>query len=236
MLTHTMEDYLKIIYRIESTTGKVTTNAISERLRVAPASVTKMIKRLSENGLITHRKYQGVKLTETGKKIALEVIRHHRLIELYLKEALGMPWDKVHEEAEKLEHVISEELEDRIDEILGHPKVDPHGSPIPTREGTMEKKEIYSLAEVKDGCSARISEVSDHDPDFLRYVGSIGCYPDTSIEVISVEPFGGPITISVEGKKKYSMGIEAARYIFVSDIKAQKRLKNRRNSKKGKGN
>lgn len=217
MTSQTIEDYLKTIYDLESVTGKVTTNALAEKLNIAPASVTGMIKKLSDKNLVTHKRYQGVTLTNAGRKIALEVIRHHRLIELYLKEALGVPWDKVHDEAEKLEHVISEDIEDRIDEFLGHPKSDPHGSPIPTREGEIDKQPATSLADLEGGHTAEIYEVSDHDPEFLRYLGEMGFYPKTRIKVLSVEPFGGPITVSV-GKQKYPIGRDAARYISVVNV------------------
>lgn len=218
MKNQTIEDYLKTIYDLESDSGKVTTNALAEKLNLTPASVTGMIKKLSEKKLVTHKRYQGVSLTNAGRKIALEVIRHHRLIELYLKEALGMSWDKVHEEAEKLEHVISEDIEDRIDEFLGYPKSDPHGSPIPTREGKIDKKVTTSLADLEGGHSAEIYEVSDHDPEFLRYLGDLGFYPRTRIKVLSVEPFGGPMNISV-GHETHPIGREAARYISVVDVR-----------------
>lgn len=217
MPSQSIEDYLKTIYDLESSTGKVTTNALAEKLNIAPASVTSMVKKLSEKKLITHKRYQGVKLTKAGTKIALEVIRHHRLIELYLKEALGVPWDRVHEEAEKLEHVISEDIEDRIDRFLGHPTSDPHGSPIPTRDGEIILKESKQLAELQSGYCAEIYEVSDHDPEFLRYLGELGFYPKTKIEILSVEPFGGPMTVSV-GNNKHAIGLEAASYISVINI------------------
>lgn len=217
MSSQTIEDYLKTIYDLESSMGKVTTNALAEKLDIAPASVTGMIKKLSEKNLVTHKRYQGVSLTKSGKKIALEVIRHHRLIELYLKEALGVPWDRVHEEAEKLEHVISEDIEDRIDEFLGHPKSDPHGSPIPTRDGVIDNEDTTSLADLDTGHAAEIYEVSDHDPEFLRYLGEMGFYPKTKIRVIAVEPFGGPMTISI-GDNKHPIGREAAKYISVVNV------------------
>lgn len=219
MKTHSqsIEDYLKTIYEIENITGKVTTSSLADRLDIAPASVTSMIKKLSERNLVTHKRYQGVKLTKAGRKIALEVIRHHRLIELYLKEALGIPWDRVHDEAEKLEHVISEDIEDRIDEFLGYPTNDPHGSPIPTRDGKIKQEKSVSLSEIGEGHTAEIYEVSDHDPEFLRYLGQMGFYPKTRIEVISVEPFGGPIIVSIDNKK-HSIGKEAAEHISVIKI------------------
>ena len=217
MLTQSIQDYLKVIYELQSTEGKVTTNALANRLDIAPASVTGMIKKLSSRKLITHKKYQGVRLTPAGKKIALEVIRHHRLIELYLQEALGVSWDKVHEEAEKWEHVISEEIEDRMDEFLGHPTSDPHGSPIPSRDGTIPERVCTSLSDMKNGDVGTIAEVSDHDPNLLRYLGERGFYPQTKIKVVAIEPFDGPMTIDVDGSQ-HVIGRRIAGYISITDI------------------
>ncbi|NIP29288.1 MAG: metal-dependent transcriptional regulator [Candidatus Dadabacteria bacterium] len=220
MLSQSVEDYLKAIYEIQETNDKVSTNSLSEKLDIAPASVTSMVKKLSKKKLITHKRYQGVRLTDSGRKIALEIIRHHRLVELYLKEALGVPWDQVHEEAEKWEHVLSEDLEDRIDKFLGYPTSDPHGSPIPSRDGTMILKDSKNLIEVEPGATVKIAEVSDHDSELLRYFGNMGLYPETKIKVVSVEPFKGPITLVVKGEK-YSIGREAAKYISVTDLNAK---------------
>jgi len=218
MYTESIENYLKTIYEIQKETDKVTTNSVSEKLGVAPASITSMMKKLSEKKLITYKRYQGVKLTGPGQKIALEVIRHHRLVELYLAEALGVPWDKVHEEAEKWEHVLSEDLEDRMDKALGHPTRDPHGSPIPSRDGTVIELESIPLIELQPGQSGVIAEVSDHDPDLLRYVGKMGLYPKTKLKVLSIEPFNGPIKIKVDGSE-HVLGSGAAQYVFVTEVK-----------------
>jgi DtxR family Mn-dependent transcriptional regulator len=218
MYTESIEDYLKAIYEIQKESGKVSTNSLSEKLNVAPASVTSMMKKLSEKKLIAHKRYQGVKLTKAGLKISLEVIRHHRLIELYLAEALGVPWDQVHEEAEKWEHVLSEDLEDRMDAALGYPTRDPHGAPIPTREGTILELDSVPLADLTPGQSAVVDEVSDHDPDLLRYVGKMGLYPKAKFEVVSIEPFNGPIKIKVEDSE-HILGPGAAQYVFVTDIR-----------------
>jgi len=217
MLTQSIEDYLKVIYEIQQENEKVTTNSLSKKLNVSPASVTGMIKKLSSRKLITYKKYQGVNLTPTGKKIALEVIRHHRLIELYLKEALGVTWDKVHEEAEKLEHVISEDIEDRMDEFLGHPTSDPHGSLIPGRNGELIERECIRLIKVKPSCTAVVAEVSDHDPNLLRYLGKLGFYPGTVIKVDSIEPFDGPMKIEINNKTEF-IGVEVAKHISVTDV------------------
>lgn len=221
MRTESIEDYLKAIYDIQKEMGKVSTNSLSEKLNVAPASVTSMIKKLSLKKLLTHKRYQGVKLTKAGQKIALEIIRHHRLIELYLQEALGVPWDLVHNEAEKWEHVISEDLEERIDKKLGYPISDPHGSPIPKRDGTVIELDSIPLTDLKPGQTGEVAKVSDHDPKLLRYIGDMGLYPRAKVKVVSVEPFSGPLTINVE-KKKYIIGSEAARYISMTNIKFPK--------------
>jgi DtxR family Mn-dependent transcriptional regulator len=219
MHTTAVEDYLKSIYEISRHDGRVTTSALAELLSVAPASATGMIKKLSSMKLVTYEPYKGVELTDGGRKIALEVIRHHRLVELYLSEALGVPWDQVHEEAEKWEHVLSEDLEDRMDAALGHPKSDPHGAPIPNRDGAIEEFERTLLAELNAGDQATIAEVNDHDPALLRYLGKLGLYPKTIIQILSIEPFEGPIRISINGKEE-SLGLEAARHVYVKDVQA----------------
>jgi DtxR family Mn-dependent transcriptional regulator len=217
MYTESIEDYLKAIYEIQKEKAKVSTNSLSEKLNVAPASVTSMIKKLSEKKLVTHKRYQGVKLTKAGQRISLEIIRHHRLIELYLAEALGVPWDQVHEEAEKWEHVLSEDLEDRMDAALGHPTRDPHGSPIPSRDGTIAEIDSIPLANLHSGQSAVVAEVSDHDPDLLRYIGKMGLYPTTRFKVLSIEPFDGPIKIMVDGSE-HILGSSAAEYVLVTEV------------------
>ena len=186
MQTQAVEDYLKTIFEIERTEGKVATTILAERLGVAPASVTGMIKKLAAMDLVRYKRYQGVQLTQAGRRIALEVIRHHRLVELYLAEALGVPWDRVHEEAEKWEHVLSEDVEARMDVVLGHPTVDPHGSPIPTPDGQVERRCQQKLSEVPAGCRVILSEVSDHSPEILRRLGQMGLFPGTTISIQKV--------------------------------------------------
>ena len=218
MHNEAIEDYLKTIYEIQREKGKVATTVLAKRMAIAPASATGMIKKLSEMNLVTHEKYQGVKLTQSGEKIALEVIRHHRLIEVFLSEALGVPWDKVHQEAEKWEHVLSEEMEERIDQLLGFPTSDPHGAPIPKRNGEMDKNANTRLADLQIGQSATVAEVSDSDPDLLRYLGELGLYPDTKINVVNIAPFDGPLEIRIEDKP-HTIGRKAANYILVKDVK-----------------
>jgi DtxR family transcriptional regulator, Mn-dependent transcriptional regulator len=218
MRTQAVEDYLKVIYDLSRSGGAVTTSAIAGRLSVAPATVTGMIKKLASLKLVTHEHYRGVQLTEAGRKVALEVIRHHRLVELYLFEAMGVPWDQVHAEAEKWEHVLSEEMETRMDEILGSPTTDPHGSPIPTRDLELAEQDHAKLAELHAGQSATVVEVGDEDSAMLRYFAELGLFPFTSVEVLAVAPFDGPLTLRV-GENECAIGRHAAEHVFVTSVK-----------------
>jgi DtxR family Mn-dependent transcriptional regulator len=217
MHTQAVEDYLKTIYEIQCEQDKVATTALAERLGVAPASVTGMVKKLADLHLVVHQPYQGVVLTEAGQKVALEVIRHHRLIELFLAEALGMPWDQVHEEAHKIEHVLSDQLADRIDTVLGHPTTDPHGAPIPGRDGTIDQPGVVRLVDLKPGQSAIVAEVNDHNSALLRYLGELGLYPRTKVTVLALEPFGGPMMIRL-GQDEHALGREVASQVLVTDV------------------
>ncbi|HWQ12864.1 MAG TPA: metal-dependent transcriptional regulator [Roseiflexaceae bacterium] len=217
MQNKAVEDYLKTIYDLQREHGKVATTVLAERLALTPASVTGMIKKLAGMHLLEHEPYQGVVLTAAGEKIALEVIRHHRLIERYLAEALGVPWDKVHEEADKWEHVLSEEMEDRIDAMLGYPTTDPHGAPIPTRDGTMAPPVRERLSDLQPGQVATVAEVNDHDPAVLRYLGELGLYPGARVEVLAVAPFNGPLTVRLAGAE-HALGREVAAFVSVSAI------------------
>lgn len=212
--TNTIEDYVKAIYKLQEQFGKVSTTALAEHLEIKPASVTGMLKKLAELKLIQYVPYQPIQLSDAGTKIALEVIRHHRLIETFLAEALGVPWDEVHDEAEKWEHVISEDIEDRMAEMLGHPVVDPHGDPIPNRDGSMIERNLVGLHEVAAGDHVEVAQVSDHDPEMLRYIGEVGLYPGTAIEIIRVEPFDGPITLKLNQEEKV-IGYNVANFIQV---------------------
>ena len=214
-LTHAIEDYLKFIFKLQASGEKVTTSAIAERMHVSAASVTSMIKKLAEANLLTHTPYHGVDLTPGGKKIALEIIRHHRLLELYLADTLGFSWDTVDKEAERLEHVISEEFEAKIDKALGNPTIDPHGSSIPTENGDMDQVDCVQLSSLQKGRRAIIRQVSDRDPDMLRYMASIGLHLETPVEVIDRAPFNGPVTIGV-GTDQHAIGLELADHIFVT--------------------
>jgi len=191
-----VEDYAKAIYALELRCGgAVSTNALADRLGVTAASASGMVRRLGELGLVSHVRYRGVELTDSGRRIALEVLRHHRLLELYLAESLGLPWDRVHAEAEVLEHHISEELEELIAAKLGDPTHDPHGDPIPTRELTIEEGESESLAAMEPGVRGRFTRISDEDPAMLRYLSDRGIRPGDDFEVIERQPFDGPLFV-----------------------------------------
>jgi DtxR family transcriptional regulator, Mn-dependent transcriptional regulator len=228
-LTAPVEDYLKAIYEIESTGvaggagpvatagveanrdtdsrvgGAAGTNEIAQALGIAPASVTGMLRRLAEQGLITYERYRGVRLTEGGRRAALRTIRRHRVIEAYLTSALGYPWDRVHEEAERLEHAASDELIDRMAAAIGEPATDPHGAPIPSRDGTLRPRPLLALVDVPAGAAVRILQVGDRDPEQLRYLAALGITPGVDVHVAARAPFGGPITLRFEG------GVEAKR-------------------------
>lgn len=209
-----MEDYLKVIFRLSEDGQKVSTQAIAERLNVAAPSVTGMIKRLAELNLVRHERYREIALTQAGQKAALEVVRHHRLLELYLAEALGYSWDEVHDEAERLEHTISEEFEARIDRALGYPTTDPHGDPIPSVTGAITRLPEDRLSSLSTGESAMISRVSDASPDKLRYLATMGMYPDTEVHLVERLPFDGPLRIRV-GDEEHIVGHELANTIHV---------------------
>jgi DtxR family Mn-dependent transcriptional regulator len=208
-----VQDYLKTIYALAQE-GPVTTSAVAERLQVTSASVTAMVKRLGAQGLLLHEPYGSIELSQRGRALALEVVRHHRLLEAYLHQALGMSWDKVHDEAEVLEHVLSEELEDRIAELLGHPTHDPHGDPIPPKEGPHAEVAHRALADFQPA-PAMVERVSDRDPEALRYLERLGLVPGRSIVVEGHEPFGGPVWVRV-GDERHAIGRELAATIHVS--------------------
>ncbi|MEA2403576.1 MAG: DtxR family transcriptional regulator, Mn-dependent transcriptional regulator [Thermoleophilaceae bacterium] len=191
-----VEDYAKAIYALQTRAdGAVTTNALAERLGVTAASASGMVKRLAELGLAEHRPYHGVELTDRGRDLALEMLRHHRLLELYLAESLGVPWDRVHAEAEVLEHVLSEELEELIATKLGDPTRDPHGDPIPTRDLLIEEAPTNSLDSLAAGASGTFVRISDSDSEMLRYLSKRGIAPGARFEVVEKQPFGGPLFV-----------------------------------------
>jgi DtxR family Mn-dependent transcriptional regulator len=200
--TEAVEDYTKAIYALgDRQKRSVSTSELAERLGVSPGTVTAMLKRLDEMGLVRYEPYHGVALTTAGEKVALEVMRHHRLLEAFLADALEMPWDRVHDEAEVLEHYISEDLERRIAEKLGNPALDPHGDPIPTPELDLAADRTTGLAELEHGQAATFARVSDSDPEMLRYLAERGIRPGARLRITGVQPFGGPLFVEVEGRE-----------------------------------
>ena len=218
MATEAVDDYLKAIFQLAGDGSRASTASLARKLSVAPASVTGMLKKLSQTDppWIVYEKHHGAALTDHGRNRALEIIRHHRLIELFLHHSLGYSWDEVHDEAEKLEHAISETFEDRIAKALGNPEIDPHGHLIPRKDGTMPERPDYCLLEVKVGSSAKVSKVSDRDPEMLRYLSGIGIRPGISLELVERGPFDGPLMLRVNGEQKLrALGTRVAAEIHV---------------------
>jgi DtxR family Mn-dependent transcriptional regulator len=202
-----VEDYAKAIYALQvESGGAVTNNALAERLGVSAASASNMVKKLHGLGLVEHLPYHGVELTPAGRRVALEVLRHHRLLELYLAQSLGVPWDRVHDEAEVLEHHISEELEELIATALGNPTHDPHGDPIPTRDLEMIEEPACTLDSLVPGQCGRFTRISDHDPEMLRYLAERGIAPGDDFEVVDKQPFGGPLFVRFGGSEVHVVG------------------------------
>jgi DtxR family Mn-dependent transcriptional regulator len=212
-LSRSIEDYLKAIYRLESESGAAQTSAIAEELDIAPPSVSGMVKRLSESGLIEHLPYRGVQLTPAGRREALNMLRRHRVIESYLMERLGYDWDSVHDEAERLEHAVSDDLIERMARALGNPQYDPHGAPIPTATGDIEELSYVPMSEIPVGGAARLGSVGDKDSARLRFLASLGLVPGTSFTVLARQPFNGPVTIRLRGDERRDevVGFDLAR-------------------------
>lgn len=211
-----IEDYLKAIYEIQRRHGNVATTALADWLDISPASVTNMLKKLAEMGLVARKPYKGVSLTEMGHRAALEIIRHHRLLESFLAEKLGVPWDEVHDHAESWEHALSETVEARIDAVLDYPDFNPHGAPIPTLDGSVTYPNVIPLAELQSGESAVVVEVSDQNPELLRYLGQLGLYPNIAVTVLGVAPLNGPLTVLI-GDKKHVLGHRVVDQVFVTN-------------------
>ncbi len=210
-----VEDYLKAIYEIAGQSERVAPSTVAAKLRVSQAAVTKMIKRLRTRKLVRYARARGVELTDAGRLAALETIRHHRLLEAYLHQALGYSWDEVDREAEVLEHVISEDFEDRIDRLLGHPTHDPHGSPIPTKDGRIEEVPLPALADLVTGQNGVVRRVFGRDPKMLRYLKELGIELGTRVELVERAPFQGPLRVRVNGTER-AIGPELARAVFVA--------------------
>lgn len=214
-LTASAEDYLKTIYSLGPTGAAATTVEIAGRLGLAPASVTAMLSRLAERGLVNYERYRGVTLTDAGRSTALRTIRRHRVLEAFLTRVLGYPWDQVHDEAERLEHAASDKLIDRMAEALGEPTVDPHGAPIPTRDGAVDETVYRTLGELTSGESARVERVSDKNAEMLRYFDELAIRPGAQVTVIAHAPFDGPIEIEIEGTVR-SIGRLLAAQVLVA--------------------
>jgi DtxR family Mn-dependent transcriptional regulator len=211
-LTRSVEDYLKALYRLSAPGRTASTSEIAQRLELSPASVSGMVKRLSEQGLLEHVPYKGVQLTPDGRRAALRMLRRHRLIEAYLVAFLGYTWDTVHEEAERLEHAVSDTMIKRMAAVLGHPAVDPHGDPIPTSDGDIHEPASIPLSEVPAGSSVEVRQVEESQPDRLRYIASVGLRPGVHLTVVDRQPFHGPITIEVAGQT-HVIGNELGRVV-----------------------
>jgi DtxR family Mn-dependent transcriptional regulator len=225
------EDYLKQIYLEQEEKGYATTQALATRLGVKPASVTAMIKRLAEDPsgpYVRHTPYHGVELTESGRAVALETLRHHRLLELFLSKELDVPWDRVHDEAERLEHVLSEDLEERIAARLGEPAFDPHGDPIPTRELTLPRRDMIRLVEMTPGSSGVVARIEQQDQPALQYLETLGLMPGATVTVEAVAPYGGVVTVRVRPitaskAATHTLGRELAGHILVTKVRGDGR-------------
>lgn len=217
MLTEPVEDYLKVIYELETRGGAAATTDVATALQVAPASVTGMIRRLAAQGLLDHAPYRGVRLTEMGRRAALRTIRRHRILETYLTQVLGYAWDCVHDEAERLEHAASDDLIERMSAALGYPTVDPHGAPIPTADGTVDERNHRTIADLTVGETVRMLRVSDKDPELLRYLAEIAMQPGVSITLLKRAPFDGPLTLQVGGDEQV-VGSTLASQVLIENV------------------
>ncbi len=216
-----VEDYLKAIYDLAGKSGTASTNDVASRLGVAPASVTGMIRRLAGQGLLDYERYRGVRLTDGGRAIALRTIRRHRVIETYLTEVLGYAWDRVHDEAERLEHAASDELVERLAQALGNPTSDPHGAPIPTADGHVDERSLRTLADLDVGTRARMVRVSDKNPGLLRYLAEIDLTPGVEVQVLARAPFDGPLTLRV-GEAEAVVGRGLAEQVLVEEVRDER--------------
>ena len=218
------EDYLKAIYKLQQDGEPVTTQALSVRLGVAAPSATSMVKKLAALQLLRHARYRGVELTPAGERIALEIIRHHRLIETYLSEVLGVEWDKVHDEAERWEHVLSEEVEAKMDAALGRPTRDPHGAPIPTIDGRIERDGWQRLSSCASGAKIIVRRVSDQDSQMLRHLQEVGLVPGVAVEVLRAVVAEGVLQLRIAGKRK-TIGVAPSEMVFVSPLEHDEDMK-----------
>lgn len=213
-LSRSIEDYLKVIYKLEDQGDAAQTSAIAVALSIAPPSVSGMVKRLAESGLVEHVPYRGVRLTIAGRRQALRMLRRHRLLEAYLIEKLGYGWDDVHDEAERLEHAVSDELVERMAQALDNPTHDPHGEPIPTAEGEIESTDFVPLTEIEPEQSGELCMVGIQDAERLRFIGSLGLRPGVRFNVVARQPFNGPVTIELDDRRREVIGHELAQSLL----------------------
>jgi DtxR family Mn-dependent transcriptional regulator len=230
MATSTVEDYVKAVYLLqeEASTGEATVARIAGMLGVTRGSVTSMVRKLREANLADAERYGGVRLTPRGRTLALEMIRRHRLIEVFLVETLGLDWSEVHDEAERLEHALSARVIDRLDHFLGRPTFDPHGDPIPDANGEFERSEHLPLSELEEGASAEIARVTDQDAEFLEFAAANGLRPGVRLGVERVVPAAESITVKPSGRRAVSLALRAAERIYVSDVVAASKAGRRR--------
>jgi len=217
MASEQIENYLKNIYKLSSNEGKVTTSSLSEKLQISPASVSEMIKKLAEEGTLTHTPYKGVELTEEGKLLALRIIRKHRLWEMFLVEVLHFGWDEIDNEAERFEHIMSDKMEEKIDHVLGHPLIDPHGDPIPTKDGEIHCSMSYPLNEAKENSTVRVLRVSDSNSEMLQYVSSIGISLNKEIRIKQKMNFDNSMLVRINNKE-INISSTIAENIFVENV------------------
>jgi DtxR family Mn-dependent transcriptional regulator len=216
------QDYLKALYMLRTQAAAVSTSELATRMRVSAASVTEMLQKLSNMGLVVHDRYRGAQLTPAGEAVALEMIRHHRLLEMYLAQALGYGWDEVHDEAERLEHVISERMEERIFDALGRPAVDPHGDPIPSRRGEMALAHYRQLSDCRAGERLVVRRVSDRDAGMLRALDELDLTLGAVVEVESESRYEGPIGVLVNGNPR-QVPLGLARIVFLESLERPRR-------------
>ena len=217
MASEQIENYLKNIYKLSSNEGKVTTSSLSEKLQISPASVSEMIKKLAEEGTLTHTPYKGVELTEEGKLLALRIIRKHRLWEMFLVKVLHFGWDEIDDEAERFEHIMSDKMEEKIDHVLGHPSIDPHGDPIPSKDGVITCSMSYPMIEAREGTTVRVLRVSDSNSELLQYVSSIGISLNKDIVIRQKMNFDNSFLVQI-GEKEVNISSTIASNIFVENV------------------
>lgn len=209
-----IEDFLKAVYLLQQEQDRVQTSALAEALSITAPSTTEMAKKLAKANLVIHEPYRGIRLTQAGERVALEIVRNHRLLELFLVQALGYSWDEVHEEAERLEHAVSDRLIQRIAEYLGNPRYDPHGDPIPGPKGDIAPRPLTPLSEWPHGVKGIVARLSDQTPEMLRYLAEKGLVIGAEVEVLRADPFEGPLSLKVDNHQQV-IGSHVAHYVLV---------------------